>query len=252
MLIATEASGTLWSLVNQKQHGVRWLGLRSHLLSEAIEFTPDEDGTTGTLSVTGHIRARSLDPNHLVYVPGYGAFQLLRILTAVDPFAHHAAAVEERAVPSSELLESLQMEMPIDPMSGEQTWPTEEELHNADLEERVRRAKAQSKRDEQLVKAPKGTSSYQAAWIADEDGEDDNHDGSDDSGDDENEMHAEDGEGSDEERSSCMDENEDDSRLEDEMDLVPRKENAIDNAQKYDDEMMKEGFALQPIEMRSF
>lgn len=60
---------------------------------------------------------------------------------------------------SDEIQESLQAENIPDPMDAEQTWPTEEEL---------KQAEAQQKR--KLVKVvPKGTSEYQAAWIPDED-----------------------------------------------------------------------------------
>lgn len=45
-------------------------------------------------------------------------------------------------------------------MDAEQTWPTKEEL-----------AEAEANRKKKLVKlVPKGTSEYQAAWIPDEEG----------------------------------------------------------------------------------
>lgn len=57
--------------------------------------------------------------------------------------------------------ESLQTEHIPDPMEGEQTWPTEEEL--AEAEEQSRAMKRRIK------KVPKGMSEYQAAWIPDSD-----------------------------------------------------------------------------------
>lgn len=48
----------------------------------------------------------------------------------------------------------------VDPMEGEQTWPTEEEL--AEAEKRM----APKKR---IKRVPKGTSEYQAAWIVESD-----------------------------------------------------------------------------------
>lgn len=56
--------------------------------------------------------------------------------------------------------ESLQSENIPDPMEGEQTWPTEEELAEAE-ESRVQKRK--------VKKVPKGMSDYQAAWIPDND-----------------------------------------------------------------------------------
>ena len=44
-------------------------------------------------------------------------------------------------------------------MDAEQTWPTEEELKEAEAQQKLK-----------LIKVvPKGTSEYQAAWIPDED-----------------------------------------------------------------------------------
>ena len=50
---------------------------------------------------------------------------------------------------------SLESEVVPDPMEGEQTWPTEEELEEAE------------KKSKLVKRVPKGTSSYQAAWIVD-------------------------------------------------------------------------------------
>lgn len=44
-------------------------------------------------------------------------------------------------------------------MDAEQTWPTEEELEEADKERKVKKVK----------KVPQGMSEYQAAWIPDSD-----------------------------------------------------------------------------------
>ncbi|KAG7249048.1 hypothetical protein CRUP_022072, partial [Coryphaenoides rupestris] len=58
--------------------------------------------------------------------------------------------------------ESLRAEAEVDHMDGEQTWPTEEELHEAE----------ESRKTKRLMKVPKGTSDYQAAWIGEEADED--------------------------------------------------------------------------------
>jgi pre-rRNA-processing protein TSR1 len=57
--------------------------------------------------------------------------------------------------------ESLQSENIPDPMEGEQTWPTEEELVEAEEEARVMKHR--------IKKVPRGMSEYQAAWIPDSD-----------------------------------------------------------------------------------
>ena len=50
---------------------------------------------------------------------------------------------------------SLVCEVCPDPMEGEQTWPTDEELAEAERQRKV------------VKRVPKGTSEYQAAWIVD-------------------------------------------------------------------------------------
>lgn len=57
--------------------------------------------------------------------------------------------------------ESLQSENIPDPMECEQTWPTEEELVEAEEESRVKTRR--------IKKVPRGMSEYQAAWIPDSD-----------------------------------------------------------------------------------
>jgi pre-rRNA-processing protein TSR1 len=57
--------------------------------------------------------------------------------------------------------ESLQSENIPDPMESEQTWPTEEELVEAEEESRSKKRR--------IKKVPRGMSEYQAAWIPDSD-----------------------------------------------------------------------------------
>ena len=64
--------------------------------------------------------------------------------------------------------QTLVTEAEVDPMEGEQTWPTEEELREAD----EAAALLKDEEDEKPVKKiPKGMSDYQAAWILDDENE---------------------------------------------------------------------------------
>merc|ERR1719341_805996 len=70
-----------------------------------------------------------------------------------------------------------------DCMDGEQTWPTEEEMAAASAVSQPAVRK--------VAKVPRGMSDYQAAWIAEEDGEDDHQDdeeGNEDDDDDDDDM----------------------------------------------------------------
>ena len=74
-------------------------------------------------------------------------------------------------------------------MEGEQTWPTYEELEEADKANVITRMK----------KVPKGTSDYQAAWIVDNDVEEEDLEEGDSSDEDMDEVDAEEEEESEEE-----------------------------------------------------
>lgn len=124
--------------------------------------------------MTGFLRGQPLTANSLVHIPGFGEYQMTQIDEVADPYPlnpsrSRSSATEEDSMnegvriisvadPSKQ--ESLQSENVPDPMDAEQTWPTEEEI-----------AEAQSQRKAgKIVKlVPKGTSEYQAAWIPDED-----------------------------------------------------------------------------------
>jgi len=125
--------------------------------------------------LTGYIRGKPLDVNGLVHIPGWGDFQLAQLDAPEDPHplvssSSRREGVEVEMEASSDRLlesadpkkqESLISENVPDPMDAEQTWPTAEEMEDA--EDRMSKKKI-------VKKVPKGTSEYQAAWIPDSDG----------------------------------------------------------------------------------
>ncbi|XP_069674603.1 pre-rRNA-processing protein TSR1 homolog isoform X2 [Periplaneta americana] len=165
---------------SQKQRVVVHRDKRPHLVAEVADYTPDSEGSLGTLKVSGYIRGQPLSVNSLVHIPGWGDFQMSRIEAPEDPHPlekgrklskDNDMSVDDRIEEDVKILEtadpakqvSLQSENIPDPMEGEQTWPTEEELAEAEEE-----SKAQKRR---VKKVPKGMSDYQAAWIPDSDAE---------------------------------------------------------------------------------
>ncbi|CAB3365603.1 Hypothetical predicted protein [Cloeon dipterum] len=213
---------------------------RSHMVADEVKFEPEQNGF-GTLKVTGYIRGQPLDVNGLVHITGWGDFQLDRIEAPDDAHplllnsSRKDSAEADMKNSSPRLLdqanpqdqESLVAENVPDPMDAEQTWPTAEELEDA--ESRTNKKKI-------VKKVPKGTSEYQAAWIPDSDGEsvDDEEDDEDDE---EDPMY----DAVSEEESEC-DENE-----EDDMESVTMSE--IPESSKYDKDMdvEEEKFALEKI-----
>ncbi|NXH31541.1 TSR1 protein, partial [Myiagra hebetior] len=252
-----ESSLLLRHLSCQKQRHLAFRERRAHLLARAAEFVPSQDcSLLGTLKVSGFVRGQTLSVNSLVHIVGHGDFQLSQVDAPPDPLSlnprvvkgqkrsqdmevqddsgNGADEMEEdvkvlmKADPSKQ--ESLQSEVVPDPMEGEQTWPTEEELQEAEDSLKANR---------RVVKVPKGTSKYQAAWIVD-DGEegsekdDDDDDDEDDDMDDDlmEEAVSQDGESSEEEAgeeesetmtvSECLRDEQYDERMEEDEQMLER------------------------------
>lgn len=163
-----------------------WREKYSYLLSDDIAY----DSNEGILKVTGNLRGQQLSVNSLIYLNNYGNFQLQKIEEDIrhDHSNKNGMSVDENSFkrtlyPDPEIQEDLISENEPDPLEGEQTWPTEEELMEA--EERVRNMnkmdnvsipKSVLTNSKDIRKVPKGTSTYQAAWIIDSEDEDDNED----------------------------------------------------------------------------
>uniref|UniRef100_A0A8B9R7Z5 Pre-rRNA-processing protein TSR1 homolog n=1 Tax=Anas platyrhynchos TaxID=8839 RepID=A0A8B9R7Z5_ANAPL len=182
-----ESSLLLRHLATQKQRHLAFRDRRAHLLAYAV---------------SGFVRGQPLDVNSLVHIVGHGDFQMSQVDAPPDPLSLNPRVVKGRKKTQDmdvqmeedvKLLmkadaskqESLQSEVVPDPMEGEQTWPTEEELQEA---------------EDRVVKVPRGTSKYQAAWIVeDKEGSDEDGDVDDDMDDDMMEEAASQGESSAEE-----------------------------------------------------
>ncbi|XP_024132626.1 pre-rRNA-processing protein TSR1 homolog [Oryzias melastigma] len=205
-----DATLLLRHLGSQRQRKLGFRSRRSHLIAQNVTFSPDgpadgaDGGRTGlgTLCVSGYVRGHLLGVHRLVHISGHGDFQLSQIDAPSDPLplnlttprAAKPGKIQEvdmqevteapvrilmKADPS--VRESLQSEAEVDPMDGEQTWPTEAELLEAE----------EARKGKRTMKVPKGTSDYQATWIVDnEEEEEDDLDGesSDDDDDDEGMM----------------------------------------------------------------
>ena len=98
-----------------------------------------------SLALTGYIRGNAMSANRLIHLPNgkslfehvVGDFQISNITTATDPFVaqrKNDMAMDEPIVldQPNELQESLITQNEVDPMEGEQTWPTDQELQDAE------------------------------------------------------------------------------------------------------------------------
>lgn len=171
----------------QKQRRLAFRSRRSHLLVQSATYISNtsQNGATGlgTLCVSGYVRGAPLKVNRLVHIAGHGDFQLSQIDAPSDPLPLTAAPRQAKPGRGGEVemmdgadgdingdrsvrvlmkadpeeRESLQAEAEVDPMDGEQTWPTEAELEEAE----------EASKKKNVMKVPKGTSDYQAMWIID-------------------------------------------------------------------------------------
>ncbi|XVF63546.1 hypothetical protein PTKIN_Ptkin09bG0095500 [Pterospermum kingtungense] len=178
----------MWLFKEQRLTTPHWRNHRPYLMAQKVDMVPD-DSCPGkcTLLLTGYTRAHSLSVNQLVHVSGAGDFQLCKIEIIKDPIPLNArkeydamdsddnedVEVIRSLVPDPLSQEPLLVENVPDPLAGEQTWPTEAEMAEADKNQKL---KKQRKRT-----LPRGTSEYQAAWIIDDTDEEDS-DAEDDDG----------------------------------------------------------------------
>ncbi|XP_066918428.1 pre-rRNA-processing protein TSR1 homolog [Clytia hemisphaerica] len=169
-------------LSNQKQKRIFYRENRPYIVADKVQFESNQDDESkGTLKISGFIRGQSLSVNRLVHLPQLGDFQLKKIDLPRDPYSMKRKdsnsnnmegdednSMEEDvktiAVADPSKQETLVTEAEVDPMDAEQTWPTEEEIKQAQDE-----AKAQMETERKIKRVPKGTSEYQAAWIDEDD-----------------------------------------------------------------------------------
>uniref|UniRef100_A0A8C5DYA1 Bms1-type G domain-containing protein n=1 Tax=Gouania willdenowi TaxID=441366 RepID=A0A8C5DYA1_GOUWI len=212
-------------LGSQRQRKLGFRSRRSHLLAQQVTFTPNSltegagDGPTGlgTLCVSGYVRGRPLRVDKLVHISGHGDFQLSQVAAPADPLPLNLSVKSAKPgkggdvvmqegrddeAPARVLMkadlntrETLQAEADVDPMDGEQTWPTETELLEAE----------EARQHKRVMKVPKGTSDYQASWIVDDDEEENSEIDEDSSDDDEDDMMDEAMERDEEENSQGLD-----------------------------------------------
>ncbi|KAI8326310.1 DUF663-domain-containing protein [Martensiomyces pterosporus] len=179
----TETLAILRMITSQVPKSIKWREVRPYMLADQVEFEPSaEDPQVGRLAITGYIRGAGLSANRLIHIPNYGDFQVDQILNL--PVAVEAAkgsAIEEDSEPAlldqpdPELQDSLLEANEPDQLQNEQTWPEEEEMDG--WKEQMRRMEEEEERiaaesGERVIRVPKGTSKYQAAWIADSEEED--------------------------------------------------------------------------------
>ncbi|XP_030930018.1 pre-rRNA-processing protein TSR1 homolog [Quercus lobata] len=178
----------IWHSKEQRLTVPHWRNQRPYIMAQTVDMVVDDGNLEKcTMLLTGYLRAHSLSVNQLVHVSGAGDYQLTKIEILKDPFPLnprkeqdlmdadevHDVEVIRSLAPDPEKQEPLLVENIPDPLDGEQTWPTEAEMAEADKNQKQKRLRKRT--------LPRGTSEYQAAWIVDDTDEDlDSNDEADD------------------------------------------------------------------------
>ncbi|THH02297.1 hypothetical protein EW026_g584 [Hermanssonia centrifuga] len=171
----------LRALCEGKPEAVNWREGRPYILGEKVEWSD------GSLAITGVVRGGPLSANRLVHLPNYGDYQISKILSAPLPRqakSGHGGSMDVEstmlAEPDAEDADSLVSSNDPDDLANEQTWPTEEEIQEAQKGQHVGDIIPEAKKGttpKVVRRLPKGTSEYQAAWIVDESDEEGGEDG---------------------------------------------------------------------------
>ncbi|CAH8359187.1 unnamed protein product [Eruca vesicaria subsp. sativa] len=174
----------MWLFKAQRLTVPHWRSQRPYVVAEKVGMlVADESSGKCTLLLSGYLRARKLSVNQLVHVSAVGDFQLSEVEVLKDPFPLyerkkqnfmevddlHDEEVLRSLHPDPMKQEPLVAENTPDPLAGEQTWPTEAEMAEADKNQKIGKLKKRT--------LPRGTSEYQAAWITDEIDEEDSDNG---------------------------------------------------------------------------
>lgn len=152
-----------------------WRRQRSQVVVQSAEYHAD----TSNLVLAGFVRGQGLSAAQALHIPTAGDFQIEKIQVVAQH--HHSSKIHSNGTMASMMesehagvvaqvpvdqRESLVRENDVDVLDAEQTWPTEEELKEAQMATQRQRKR----------RLPKGTSEYQASWILDDDDdEDDDH-----------------------------------------------------------------------------
>ncbi|KAI9323514.1 hypothetical protein BX666DRAFT_1887721 [Dichotomocladium elegans] len=183
-----DALSALRFITSQRPKPLAWRDLHPYLLADDVQYVPSNE-EKGMLKVTGYARGNPFNANRLVHLQNFGDFQIEQITTAAIDNGRMTDMEEDdkvldKPIPGEQ--DDLVSENEPDFMDNEQTWPTEEELMEADARVRAMGrtdlfADGNATSGKVTKRVPKGTSAYQAAWIVDSEDEEYSEEEEDDS-----------------------------------------------------------------------
>ena len=176
----SDCANLVRSLCTASTKGIRWRDDRSWMLIESVAWKD-------TASITGTIRGRSLDPDRLVHVAGWGEFKIARVRQI--PSKSHKRKADEMAVeevgaewgPSTDQDDLAELAPETVEMTDATSTVAASDQKGVLLDDHHYFSDDDSHMPPPPKKLPKGTSSYQAAWfledVSDSDSEVEDEDG---------------------------------------------------------------------------
>lgn len=143
-------------ITSSQPTSIQWRDMHPYMIADGLTYCENSK----TLAINGTARGMPFSANRLIHLQSFGDFQLSKI----HVYDSNSESIEREVFPNPDMQETLEFQLTPDPMANEQTWPTDEELMDAEKEMILQN---QSKKIPKRV--PKGTSSYQASWLDDED-----------------------------------------------------------------------------------
>lgn len=127
-----DCTKALRHIASQHSKGINWRDRHSYLIADSLSVSPNIENEFGTLSITGYIRGNNLSANRLVHIPKFGDFQINKILSSSLKSCSSIDVDEVLDVPDPDIQDNLISENIPDPLDAEQTWPTQDELLEAE------------------------------------------------------------------------------------------------------------------------
>ncbi|PPS00752.1 hypothetical protein GOBAR_AA19926 [Gossypium barbadense] len=148
----------MWLFKEQRLTTPHWRNQRPYLIAQKVDMVPDDSSPEKcTLLLTGYMRAHSLSVNQLLnrieIMKDSIPLNARKDHNAMDSDDIQDAEIIHSLAPDPSSQEPLLVENVPDPLAGEQTWPTEVEMAEAERNQKQKRLRKRA--------LPRGTSEYQ-------------------------------------------------------------------------------------------
>ncbi|KAG7194357.1 uncharacterized protein KQ657_004569 [Scheffersomyces spartinae] len=165
--VEAEASNCIRTICQKFPKSITWRDSRGYMVADSVKWST-EDPNNGQLVIEGTVRGIGFNANKLVHIPGHGDFQIEKMEKITRMTRMGDMDLEDNIYIPNENQESLDELNPedIDFEDEEGSWEDEIEdgYSGIRMDGQLYFNKSEPKPTKQ-IKAPKGTSEYQARWF---------------------------------------------------------------------------------------